>query len=38
MLQSTDPEKLRNKEGTNRDTWISLGRGNKQIHGWIGVR
>jgi hypothetical protein len=29
MLQSTDPERLSNKEGSRRDVWISLGRGNR---------
>jgi hypothetical protein len=29
MLQSTDPEKLSNKEGTREDTWISPGRVNR---------
>jgi hypothetical protein len=28
MLQSTDPERLSNKEGSRWDTWISLGKGN----------
>lgn len=29
ILQSTDPERLRNKEGTRGDAWVSLGKGNK---------
>jgi hypothetical protein len=29
MLQSTDPRRLRNKEGSKGDAWISLGRRNR---------
>lgn len=29
MPQSRDPERLRNKEGTRGNAWISLGQGNR---------
>jgi hypothetical protein len=29
MLQSTDLERLSNKESSVEDTWLSLGRGNR---------
>lgn len=29
MIPSTDPERLRNKQGSNGSTWIFLGRRNK---------
>lgn len=37
MLQSTDPQKLSNKEGAREETWISLGRGNRIdiAGGWV---
>lgn len=30
MLQSTAPERMGNKECTKRDTWISMGKGNRR--------
>lgn len=37
MLQSTDPRRLSNKEGSRVDTWISLGRGRIEFIGGLGV-
>lgn len=38
-LQSTAPERLHNKEGQKRNTWISLGRGSRKgLLGKLGVK
>ena len=38
MLQSTDPEKLNNKDGSRGHLWLSLGRGNRtEFMGGLGM-